>query len=89
MYDDHSYYSESVKEREREKNMGKKLWRVLIDTTITNAYYVNAKTESDAIDSAYVKWDDEDKEVRYTGSALSGTRNSNFSSIEECKKESV
>ena len=88
MYDDHSYYSESVKEREREKNMGKKLWRVLIDTTVTNVYYVNAKTESDAIDSAYVKWN-----VGYMfgvdGSALSGTRNSNFSSIEDCKKESV
>ena len=78
--------------------MGKKLWRVLIDTTITHAYYVNAKTESDAIDSAYVKWDAEDKKVRYAtrgtfsrpivnGSALNGTRNSNFSSIEECKGE--
>ncbi len=69
--------------------MGKKLWRVLIDTTITNVYYVNAKTESDAIDSAYVKWDAEDEMVTYAhdGSALKGTRNSNFSSIEECKGE--
>ena len=66
--------------------MEEKKWRVLIDTTVTNAYYVNAKTESDAIDSAYVKWD-----IGYMfgvdGSALSGTRNSNFSSIEECKGE--
>ena len=69
--------------------MEEKIWRVLIDTTITNVYYANAKTESDAIDSAYVKWDAEDKEVCYTtnGSALKGSRHHNFSSIEECKGE--